>query len=264
MTISYEATLMYSLEEPEFLEIYYGRGASTLFFTPAILGETRTLFAFGRIVVTYNTPTGKRQVEYQINGNDVTIAGKKCVDTPIYIREPDYLYMVKSYRSFEAFKEQFDKGKFYRRWKMPVPDEPTKVVRHFEIYFGKSVTDFYVPFNGEVYSSSKKDSESVIDAIDIGWAVQSRVSDRNLDMVSLLVDHCKEPILLTDVKEPKYEVVCKINSDSEVRDEPQPEREPVKVHTAADIHDGIDNWTPSWKPTRPPFGSSMDHMLDAM
>ena len=263
-----EATMKYAHKEPEFLEFHkragIREGKSTLFITPAVIGstkvgKTRTLHAFGKIIIAYRIPSGgEKSVEYEIQGDEVFINGQKCIDTPIYIREPDYLYMVKPYRSFRTFKEQFDNGKFYRRWQTPIPLEATRVVRHFEIYFGKSISDVYVLFDGEVYSEPKKSSYGDIVEMNIGWRVQSRVSDKLLDDLEILIKRAKEPILLTDVppEEPK---------------EPEPESESVVIKpvesdrqyfTGPDPSVGIDVWKPKWNEIKPPVDYSKDLLSD--
>lgn len=271
-----EATMKYAREEPDFLEFHKRagqiEGKSTLYITPAIIGSTKvgktqTVYAYGKITIAYHISSGgEKSVEYEIQGDEVFINGQKCIDTPIYIREPDYLYMVKPYRSFRAFKEQFDKGKFYRRWKTPIPSEATSVVRHFEIYFGKSISDVYVLFDGEVYSEPKKNSYGDIVEMNIGWRVKSRVSDKLLDDLEILIKRGKEPILLTDVQpeepepEPESEFVVVSTTESH-------EPSGLNVYGVSFKHPdpsvGIDDWTPKWKETRPPFGFP-DPELDAM
>lgn len=197
--MSLRKTLEFAHEEPEFLEFYdsmHGKGGSTLYTTSVMIGKTRILPAFGKITVAYEIGTeDEKEIDYEIKGNEVFIDGHKCTDTQVYIREPDYLYMNKSCRFFNAFKERFDKEKFQRMWVTPVPDEPTRVVRHFEIYFGKSVSDVYVMFDGGVYSEQKVGTNGDIMALDLGWTAQKRVLDREFDLESALI-RCKDPIVL--------------------------------------------------------------------
>lgn len=212
-------TLEFAHQEPEFLEFSESKntvGRSSLYITPAMIGKTRTLYAFGKITVVYDTPSGRKEVEYQIDGDEVFVNGQKYTDTPIYIRETDYLYMVNAYRTFTAFKEQFDKGKFYRRCKTPVPLEATRVVRHFEIWFGKSIVDVYVTFYGGVYLVPREGSSGSIVEMDIGWSIQRQTSD-DLDLECILDMRSKDPILLTDLPP----------EEPEPEPEPKPDPEPV-------------------------------------
>ena len=254
MTIALE----HGHEQPEFLEFYERvnrkGGESTLYNTTPMIGKTQTLSAYGNITVYYSNLDDKRIIEYEVIGRQVFIDGQQCIDTPLYIHEPDYLYMVQPYRSFEEFKEQFDKNQYYRKWKTPVIIEPTKMVRHFEIYFGKSACDIYVLFNGNVYSEPKKDFYGDIIGMDIGWSVKLRVSDTSLDDSRALVENCKKPILLTDVptREPEPEPDSVVIDSAELREQEYctiPElKPPVK-----------DNWT-----LKPPFYSRTYGMLDSM
>ena len=197
MAISLKVAMEHAHREPEFLKSIDGRGNSTLYLTPMMIGKTRTLFAFGKITVVYDNPSSNTKIDYEIGGTEVFIDGRKCNNTSIYIREPEYLYTEIPYRSLKEFRDQFNKGKYYRRWKTPARIESTRIVRHFEIYFGKSISDVYVTFDGEVYSEPKSDTKGNITEIDLGWKFKNLVSDDDLDPKYIQVKYCKEPILLT-------------------------------------------------------------------
>ncbi len=197
MAVSLKVAVEHAHQEPEFLKSIDRRGNSTLYITPMMIGKTRILFAFGKITVAYDNPSSNTKIDYEIGGTEVFIDGRKCNNTSIYIREPDYLYMEIPYRTLKEFEDQFNKGKYYRRWKTPACIESTRMVRHFEIYFGKSISDVYVTFDGEVYSEPKEDTKGNITEIDLGWKFKNLVSDDDLDPKYIQVKYCKEPILLT-------------------------------------------------------------------
>lgn len=224
MSVTSEAALRMAHEEPEFLK-FGGRGESTLYCTVPNLEKTEKLFAFGGIAVSHYDPLSGRNVEetyYEIHGDEIIANQQRYSSTPIYIREPDYLYMEKSYRTYYDFKDQFDSGKFYRRWRMP-PEEPTRVVRHFELFFGKLSTDVYVMFNGDVHHEEKKNVNTKIVYVDIGWGIKSRTPE--LDSTVALTFYGKDPILLTDDLPEEPEPESELEPEPVTVPEPVPELE---------------------------------------